>query len=188
MPENNIFHTFEIQFLDMEDYFRKYYQSLCYFALNMVRDGDLCEDIVQEVFVKIITSGVEFGSELHFRQYVYAAVRNQCIDHLNELNGGRTVTLGDVEQVEIPTADECDRAIVRAEIIRMVRDAIDSLPPRYRQVFRMAYIDKMKSEDISEALGISLNTVKVIRQRSKVRMRELLKDFYPLLFILINQI
>ena len=110
MPENNIFHTFEIQFLDMEDYFRKYYQSLCYFALNMVRDGDLCEDIVQEVFVKIITSGVEFGSELHFRQYVYAAVRNQCIDHLNELNGGRTVTLGDVEQVEIPTADECDMA------------------------------------------------------------------------------
>ncbi len=98
------------------------------------------------------------------------------------------MTLGDVEQVEIPTADECDRAIVRAEIIRMVRDAIDSLPPRYRQVFRMAYIDKMKSEDISEALGISLNTVKVIRQRSKVRMRELLKDFYPLLFIFINQI
>lgn len=100
----------------------------------------------------------------------------------------RTVTLGDADTADVPSSDYCDLSIVRAEIIRMVREAIDSLPPRYRQVFRMAYIDKMKSEDISEALGISLNTVKVIRQRSKVRMRELLKDFYPLLFILINQI
>ena len=49
----------------------------------------------------------------------------------------------------------------------MIHEAIDSLPPRYRQVFRMAYIDKMKSEEIAEALGISVNTVKVIRQRAR---------------------
>ena len=70
----------------------------------------------------------------------------------------------------------------------MIHEAIDSLPPRYRQVFRMAYIDKMKSEEIAEALGISVNTVKVIRQRAKPRLRELLKDIYPLLFILAGEL
>lgn len=55
----------------MEKYFRKYYQSLCYFAMNIVHDESLCEDIVQEVFVKAISSQVSFESELHFRQYIY---------------------------------------------------------------------------------------------------------------------
>ena len=98
------------------------------------------------------------------------------------------VTLGDADTADVPSPDYCDRSIVRAEIIRMVREAIDSLPPRYRQVFRMAYIDKMDSGEIAEALGISINTVKVIRQRAKNRMREMLSDFYPLFFILVDQL
>lgn len=170
----------------MEKYFRKYYKSLCYFAMNIVHDENLCEDIVQEVFVKAITSHVSFESELHFRQYTYIAVRNQCINHLQKQ--GRTIGLGEMDSDDAPAAEECDNAIVRAEIIRMINEAIESLPPRYRQVFRMAYIDKMKSEEIAESLGITVNTVKVIRQRAKTRIRELLKDIYPLLFIFSSQI
>lgn len=117
----------------MEKYFRKYYQSLCYFAMNIVHDESLCEDFVQEVFVKAITSQVSFESELHFRQYIYIAVRNRCINHLQKQ--GRTVGLGEVDSDSTPAADECDNAIVQAEIIRMIHEAIDSLPPRYRHVY-----------------------------------------------------
>lgn len=170
----------------MEIYFRKYYQALCYFAMNMIHDKTLCEDIVQETFVRIITLGMRFESELHFRQYIYAAVRNQCISNLQKK--GRVIALSEMETNDTPTSEECDNAIVRAEIIRMINEAIDSLPPRYRQVFRMAYIDKMKNEEIASSLGISLNTVKVIRQRAKTRMREMLKDIYPLLFVFLNHI
>lgn len=152
----------------------------------MVHDKTLCEDIVQEVFVRSITSGISFESELHFRQYIYTAVRNQCISSLQKR--GRIIALNEMDTEDTPTSEECDDTIVRAEIIRMINEAIDSLPPRYRQVFRMAYIDKMKNEEIANSLGISLNTVKVIRQRAKTRMREMLKDIYPLLFIFINQI
>lgn len=186
MPITEIFYTFDSWFYLMELYFRKYYQSLCYFAMNIVHDEHLCEDIVQEVFVRTISLQMQFDSELHFRQYIYAAVRNSCLNHLQKQ--GRTVGLAEVETTDTPTAENCDNEIVRAEMIRMIRDAIESLPPRYREVFRMAYIDKMKNEEIAEALGISLNTVKVIRQRAKTRMRELLKDIYPLLFIFANQL
>lgn len=172
----------------MELYFRKYYRSLCYFAMNVVHDEHLCEDIVQEVFVRTISLKMQFESELHFRQYIYAAVRNSCLTHMQK--HGRTVGLEDVPATgaDAPASESCDNEIVRAEIIRMIHEAIDSLPPRYREVFRMAYIDKMKNEDIAEALGISVNTVKVIRQRAKARMRELLKDIYPLLFIFAGQL
>ena len=112
----------------MEKYFRKYYQSLCYFAMNIVHDESLCEDIVQEVFVKAISSQVSFESELHFRQYIYIAVRNRCINHLQKQ--GRTVGLGEVDSESTPAADE----------------------------------------------------------RAKTRLRELLKDIYPLLFILAGEL
>lgn len=167
----------------MEKLFRKYYQPLCYFADGLLLDSDLSEETVQDAFVRIISSRTEFENEKHFRSYVYATVRNACLAVIADRQRSVRADIEESETVIAPESDSSDYDVVRAEIIRMIREAIDSLSPRYRQVFVMAYVDGMKNEEIAEALGISLNTVKVIRQRSKARMREMLKDLFPLIFI-----
>lgn len=170
----------------MEFYFQKYYQALCYFALNLVGDPELSKDIVQEVFVKIIVSKIEFDSEIRFRKYIYQAVRNNCLTHLTSVANETTVPISTLTEDDIHSDKESDTEIVKAELIREINNAIDSLPPRYGHIFRLAYIDRLSSEEIAEQLGISVNTVKVIRQRAKTRLRELLKDLYPLIFILLQ--
>lgn len=172
----------------MQQYFKKYYQSLCYFAMNIIHDNELSKDIVQNVFVTIVASKIEFENDFHFKQYAYTAVKNQCISSLRSSANDRVVSISDMPELEVFADDECDTEIVRAELMRMVNEAIESLPPRYREVFRMAYIEKMKSEEIAEALDISVNTVKVIRQRARNRLREQLKDFFPVLLLLIEQL
>ncbi len=171
----------------MDFYFRKYYRSLCYFALEIVGVEETSEDVVQHVFTRIISTGVAFESEDHFRSYIYNAVRNAS---LSALSSSRRNSHDDLESsADIPSDNgDSDCAIIRAEMIRMIREAIDTLPPRYKSVFMLAYVEGLKNDEIAERLGISVNTVKVIRQRAKQRMREMLKDIYPMLFLLIKYI
>lgn len=170
----------------MEAYFRKYYQSLCLFSKSVVGDGSVSEDIVQDAFVKIISSGITFESELHFRQYAYIAVKNTCYKYMARSGRLPLVEMGEETGMTVESDSRSDIAIVRAETVRMIRDAVNSLPDRYREVFIMAYIKNMKNDEIADALGISVNTVKVMRQRAKTKLRETLKDLFPLLFIYIK--
>ena len=170
----------------MEVYFQKYYQSLCLFSKSVVGDHNVSEDIVQDTFVKIISSGIKFESELHFRQYAYVAVKNTCLKFLSTSSRMPLVDLDETASLTADNDTTDDLAIVKAEIIRMIKNAVDELPPRYREVVRLAYIDNLKNEEIAEELGISVNTVKVMRQRAKAKLRESLKNLFPLFFIYIK--
>lgn len=168
----------------MEKLFRKYYQPLCYFADELLHDSILSEETVQDTFVRIVSSQTEFENEKHFRCYIYASVRNACLAVISSRQRNvRVDIIKESESIIAPESDSSDYSVVRAELIRMIREAIASLPSRYRQVFIMSYIDGMKNEEIAVALGISINTVKVMRQRAKARMREMLRDLFPLVFI-----
>ena len=172
----------------MEAYFRKYYQPLCLFSKSLGSDDNVCEDLVQDTFVKIISSGIRFESELHFRQYVYIAVKNTCYTYMAKNGRMPTVDIDESTRLTAESDSRSDIAIVRAETVRMIKDAIYSLPDRYREVFRMAYIKNMKNEEIAAELGISVNTVKTMRQRAKMKLRETLKDLFPLLFVYLRYI
>lgn len=172
----------------LETYFRKYYQSLCLFSKSLVGDGSVSEDIVQDTFVKIISSEIQFESELHFRQYAYIAVKNTCYKYMAKSGRMSMVGIDELNAQPDESVGPGNIAIVRAETVRMIKDAVNALPTRYREVFCLAYIKNMKNEEIADKLGISVNTVKVMRQRAKAKLRETLKDLFPLLFIYLKYI
>ncbi|MCI6619323.1 MAG: RNA polymerase sigma-70 factor [Prevotella sp.] len=164
------------------------YQALCYFASSLLHDDEASEDVVQDVFCKVIVSGRQFESDGHMRSYLYIAVRNSCINLLR--NGGqRSVGLDDDALSDYRTLDEdADYEMVRTEIIRKISAAIDTLPPRYREVFELAYVKDARNEEIAELLQISPNTVRVMKQRAKKQLRALLQDLYPLLFLVVKNL
>lgn len=169
----------------MESFFRKYYRALCLYAYNLTQDTSASEDLVQDVFVKIIGAGVKFDSDNHFLSYAYRAVRNSCLTYLSDSRKDEKV---DMESDSLakghPVGAEADMALVNAELTRLIHEAMASLTPRCRQVFRMAYIEQMKAEEIARELNVSVNTVKVLRQRAKNQMREILRDVFPILAFL----
>ncbi|MCI6549708.1 MAG: RNA polymerase sigma-70 factor [Prevotella sp.] len=172
----------------IENCFTANYQALCYFADSLLHDVEVSEDIVQDVFCKVIGSGRQFESEGHMRSYLYIAVRNSCI---NLLRSGRLqhVGLDSASLSASETLDEdADYEMVRAEIIRKISAAIDTLPPRYREVFELAYVKNARNEEIAEQMHISPNTVRVMKQRAKKQLRALLQDLYPLLFLVVKNL
>lgn len=170
----------------IEHCFKANYQALCYFASGLLHDDEASEDVVQDVFCRVIGSGRRFATDDHLKSYLYIAVRNSCINRLRR-GGAKHVPLpGDAASGVQAAAEEADYMMVRAEIVRKISAAIDALPPRYREVFELAYVKEAKNEEIAEQLRISQNTVRVIKQRAKKQLRTLLRDLYPLLFLFVK--
>ena len=164
--------------------FRRYYQRLCYFALQYIKDRDTVEDVVQGVFIRLLDSGETWESEEHFKHYLYRAVRNAC---LNEIKLGmiHSDILGKIQgQQGIQQEENFFWQIVRTEIYQKIEKAVSELPAECGRIFRMAYIEHFENPEIADQLQISINTVKVQKNRAKHMLREKLKDLYPLLVLL----
>ena len=181
--------------------FRDNYQALCFYASGILKDDVASEDVVQEVFVRLLNMNKDFDSYNHLKHYLYVAVHNLCIDRSKaslryvSLDGTSAVSQSDNNQqqehnridAEIQQ-DNVEIGIIRAECIRMIAAAIEELSEGQRTVFKLAYMEDKSNEEIAAIMGISVNTVKVHKQRAKDNLRKKLNDIYPLLFILIKYI
>ena len=147
---------------EFEAYFRKLYLPLGMYALRLVGDADVAEDLVQDAFVKV-WQYIEDGGEIdNFTSFIYRSVRNVCLSYLRNRQGA-----------------EIDTSIRDARIWR----AIDDLPRKCRDVFLMSKRDGLTNEEIAEEMGISIKTVKNQMTKAYARLREALSDNHKPFFL-----
>lgn len=137
---------------EFEIQFNLLYMPLGMYALRIVGDVDMAEDVVQEAFAAAwerIGSGVEIEN---LKAYMYRAVRNEALRCVRANAGdSSSVDCGDVDISE----DEVDTSERDARLWM----AIDRLPQRCREVFLMSKRDGFSNAEIAEELGISVKTV-----------------------------
>ena len=153
--------------------FRYYYRPLCLYAIHYLKDADAAEDIVQECFVKLWERKAE-----NPKAFLYTAVRNKCIDTLRRTNPIDTnISPTDLDG-NISDEEAAERSLHEAELWT----AIDSLPPRCRQVFIMSKRDNKKYREIAAELGISERTVEHQISKALKVLRGKVDDFFYLFF------
>ena len=168
-----------------DNYFRRYYQTLCYFVYKNLQLQKESEDIVQEVFIKLLNFPETFENEEHLKHYLYKAVRNSYLNYVRQVKI-RTSILEVVQKNKLEDENNFFAGIVRAEIYNEIIQAIKELPVECGRVFRLAYLERLTNDEISTHLKISVNTVKVHKNKAKILLREKLKGLYPLLFFLLK--
>lgn len=144
------------------------------YALRIVDDADIAEDMVQDAFMKgwlYIEGGNEVGN---FTSFMYRTLRNECLKYLRD----RRETLGEDSIPEI-SEDDIDTSLRDARIWK----AIDGLPEKCREVFLMSKRDGLTNEEIAEELGISIKTVKNQMTKAFSRLREALSDGHKPFFL-----
>ena len=151
--------------MDIERLVGQYYKRLCIYALHFVPDEAAAEDIVQESFVALWQNS-ECVRDV--RAYLYAAVRNRCLNHIRRKN---LVSAGDVPD---DYADE--DPVESSEQGARLWSALDALPGRMRQAFLLSKRDGMRYEDIALQLGISVHTVRNHIAKASRKLRRLLDD------------
>lgn len=166
--------------LNIETIFKAYYEPLCKYANSFIFDRDLCEDLVQEVFLKIWDKSPDINSSIS--SYLYRAVKNSC---LNQLKQTAKQVIIPIEKVEDPidTPYEINREENLDLVKRKVESAIENLPPRCREIFIMRRNMQMSYDEIADALNISKKTIEnqmnsaIKKLRSKLSKSDLLIYF-----------
>lgn len=149
--------------ISIDSLFRLYYRPLCVYALHYLKDKDQIEDLVQEAFTAYWMKETGKGGIDSPRAYLYAAVRNRCIDAVRRQRR-KDVNLDSLEEEILPFEDgvaisdgeAADNSLREARIW----SAIDRLPAKRRRIFLMSRRDGMKYSEIARSLGLSENTVR----------------------------
>ena len=159
---------------EFEIFFRKLYLPLGMYALRIVDNADVSEDLVQDAFMKAwlyLENGGEIGN---FSSFMYRSVRNSCLSYLRD----RREMLDESNIPEVGE-EEIDTSFRDAGIWR----AIDALPDKCREVFLMSKRDGLSNEEIADELGISIKTVKNQMTKAFSRLREALSTGHRPFFL-----
>ena len=157
--------------------FKKYYVFLCYEARSYITEKYIIEEVVGDVF-RWLWENRETLVITSVRAYLVRAVHNACLSYLRQ-NQPEYVELDDtvVERSTLFSLDESPLDYVLSrELIERVDKAVKELPSQYKRVFELSRYKNLTYAEISEEMGISINTVKLYQKKALAQLRLVLKD------------
>lgn len=161
--------------------FKKYYASLCYYASRYIEDAEVAQDLVQDLFVRLIEQSPSFETAEHLRNFLYLSVRNACLNnlHKNLLKQHHSQYLQQTQLI----ADIPSEEVLTAEVYRQLKEAVDELPAGCRKILYLSYFEGIDNEQIAQQLQVSVNTVRAQKMRGKKLLKDRLKNLLPLLLL-----
>jgi len=159
-----------------------YARKVLNFVYRMVNSVEEAEDLTQETFTAVYQKLESLLDAERFepwlfriaRNFVYQRYRNRPpamtpVDALDE-DGQPVLQVEDARKTP-------DAAFQARELERVVKEAIASLPPKYREVFILSAIRHLSYQEIAEIVGRSLPSVKTDIHRARLEVRDRVKDY-----------
>jgi RNA polymerase sigma-70 factor (ECF subfamily) len=151
--------------------FNKYYNFLCNYALKFVVSPDVAEEVVSDVFYKVWKNRKKIVIKTSFESYLFRAVKNQSLDFLKS-KANQNLSLDDVSPVYERKADMTpEDTLMFQELEGGIEDAIESLPPKCKRIFKSSRFQGLKYAEIADKYGISVKTVETQMGRALSHLR-----------------
>lgn len=159
----------------LELLFDRHHRALYHYFLHLTANTAVSEDLVQEVFFRILKYRQSYRPETNFRAWMFQIGRNAFLDQAGRNKG--EVTLADgASELGAPEPPP-DRELEAKQETALLRQALAALPSEKREVIVMSRFLELKYEDIASILKCEVGTVKVRVYRA---LRELGDRFFAL--------
>jgi RNA polymerase sigma-70 factor (ECF subfamily) len=170
-----------------EKLFRLFYPRLCNYAMSIVKDLDIAEEIVQDVLVGIWQTRNKLQIETSIRPYLYKSVNNRCLNHFRHQKVKQQHQTHEMA-VANAYAEPTSGRLELNELKTRIDMGMQQLPPACREVFRLSRMEQFSYKEIAEFLNISVKTVENHMGKALKIMRAELSDFLVLglIFTLVN--
>jgi RNA polymerase sigma factor (sigma-70 family) len=155
--------------------FERYHLMLYNFFLRLTGNRNVSEDLVQDVFFRILKYRASYQPLSKFTIWMYQIARNTHIDHLRK------------QKDETPLEEAWDQAVSREPLpeeeletsqeIALVRQALDKLSLKKKEILLLSRFQNLKYKEIAELLGCQEGTVKATVHRA---LKELGKLYFEL--------
>ena len=159
--------------------FDMYYDKLFHVAFYFLKSKEFSEEAVSDVFYLIWKRRSTLLSIKSIDNYLFISVKNQALHYLR-----RGYIPEDNNPIElyriflVPDADTPELALLDKEYQQLIQKAIESLPEKCREVFRLVISDKLKHKEISALLNISEKTVEAHITRAYKRIADYVNREY----------
>ena len=172
----------------MEKIVERYENQIFSFGLKMCAHLQDAEDIAQETFLSAFRYLNSFREETKLRNWLFKIAARACLRKRRKKKHepDQEIPLesfiqqdGSAGRYEIPDwSDDPSDNVLRAELKQVIDAAIQSLPHKYRLVFNLRDIEGFNTEETSEILGISIQSVKTRLHRARLFLREKIAKNY----------
>ncbi len=160
------------------------------FIYRQVGIEPVAEELLQEVFLRIIKGAARYQRKAKFTTWMYTIARNICVDQSRRAKhrqaasldaplgqGGDGGTLKDVLPNDGPAVD---RQAIGLELQKRIKEAIDSLNDEQREVFLMREYLNLPFKEIAEITGCPENTIKSRMRYALEHLRKQLEEYQDL--------
>ncbi len=167
----------------------RYNGSLFRYLARMTGQPADAEDLAQEAFLRAYLSLASYDPTYRFSTWLFRIATNLAINRIKA--SSKIVSLDEMrerreerDEVPLELADPCDDsrpdvAAERSEIVRLIQKCLQELPPDYRAVVSLRHIAQLSYNEISDSIGLPLNTVRTRLHRGRERLGECIEAHLP---------
>ena len=170
-------------------YFHQKYQSKIYrYTFTLVRNREVAEEITSDVFVRIWKKRATIKVEKGVDHLMFKITKDFCRDYLRKV--ARDVALREeyIRTYLSNKSDTVEDQLYFKDNLQIAHRAIENLPPKCRQVFRLRYDQEMSLLQIANELDITTSTVQKHLHKGTKLVRNYLKTHSDLAFFLLIQL
>lgn len=149
--------------------FERHHVRLYNFFLRLCGDRSLSEDLVQEVFLRMLKYRLTFRQDSKFTPWMYRIGRNAHIDHVRARRPETPIE--EVWEQEPSPAPGPERRLEDDQQVDLLARAMERLPLRKREVLLLSRFQELKYQEIAKMMACSVESVKVLVHRSLKELR-----------------
>jgi RNA polymerase sigma factor (sigma-70 family) len=136
--------------------FERHHRPLFNYFVHVNGNRDLSEDLVQDVFVRVLKYRQTYQPERPFAAWMYQIARNAHVDSIGKRKF--EVSLGEREFASVNVMDD---SLKRKQDISLLKRAMARLPLEKRELLVLSRFQNLKYEEIASILGCDAGAVKV---------------------------
>lgn len=151
---------------NIESIWKAYHDQLLRFILKRVSDKATAEDILQNVFIKILSNIDSLKDSTKMKSWLFQITRNAIIDHYRQSNASGNIPLLFQEE-----NDELNGNVTE-EVGKWISPFISSLPEKYKEALILSELNGMSQKEMATHLGISYVAARARVQRGRKMLKE----------------
>jgi len=135
------------------------FSNLKKFSFSFVHSKEAATEIVDELFVQLWIKRTDIMKINDLRVYLYTATKNASLNYISKK--AKQIEVEPYENLIVQMTDlvSPEQIMITKEMLQKIKEAVDSLPPRCKLIFKFIREDGLSYSEVAEILGLSIKTI-----------------------------
>ena len=162
-----------------DEFYKKYHHDVFQFLFYMVKNKEQAEDLVQEVYIRVLKSYDQFEGKSSEKTWLFSIARNVAIDSFRKQKGWKQKLLEKFDWSTNQVKDDCpipEEIALRNEEIQFIYKCLDKCTIDQRLVIVMRYFNELSISETAETLQWTESKVKTTQHRALKVLKKHMED------------